>query len=301
MSMKKYIYITVIMLAFTFAANAQAVLNAQQLGNLVFGLKGALKENLAPVANGQASYNAIVQRWDARRDLAGKTKSQVIDLLYEDVKMVVTNSGIRYQISQVFSLYHRMPDSQFSAKTSFKDPRDGQVYGIKKLGNLTWMKENLRYDMRDDSVCFDDDDEACAELGMLYTFNGAMKACPAGWRLPSDNDWLDLEKALGMPQNQLMVDGYSTSRGYREGLMLQVGGNSGLDFKISGFATMDDEGYSFDGRGDDRPRSYFWTSTAKNINGQRNVYRRRIEANNGMIYRFANPAEGYLVSVRCVQ
>ena len=38
-----------------------------------------------------------------------------------------------------------------SAKTSFKDTRDGQVYGIKKLGNLTWMKENLRYDMRDDS------------------------------------------------------------------------------------------------------------------------------------------------------
>lgn len=137
------------MLAFAFAANAQAVLNAQQLGNLVVGLKGALKENLTPLSNGHANYAAITQRLDACRDLAGKKKSQVIDLLYEDVKMVVTNSGLRYQISQVFSLYHRMPDSQFSAKTSFRDARDGQVYGIAKVGNLTWMNENIRFDVPD--------------------------------------------------------------------------------------------------------------------------------------------------------
>ncbi len=187
------------------------------------------------------------------------------------------------------------------AKTSFKDPRDGQVYGIKKVGNLTWMKQNLGYDMRDDSICYDDDDEWCSELGMLYTFDGALKACPIGWRLPTDADWMDLEKALGMPQNQLMVDGYSTTRGYREGLMLQVGGNSGLDFKISGFATFSKGVPKFDGIEGDRPRSYFWTSTTRNVNGQRNVYRRRIEANNGMIYRFMNSDAGYAVAVRCVQ
>ncbi len=186
-------------------------------------------------------------------------------------------------------------------KTSFKDPRDGQVYGIKRIGNLTWMKENLRFDAPAGSLCFDNDDVSCSDLGMLFTYDAALKACPAGWRLPTDNDWMDLEKALGMPQNQLMVDGYNETRGYREGLMLQVGGNSGLEFKISGFATFGKNGATFDGIGGDRQRSYFWTSTAKNINGQRNVYRRRIEANNGMIYRFLNPEAGYAVSVRCVQ
>lgn len=188
-----------------------------------------------------------------------------------------------------------------AAKTSFKDARDGQVYGIKKIGNLTWMKENLRYDMRDDSVCYDDDDEACTELGMLYTFNGALKACPAGWRLPTDNDWIDLEKALGMPRNQLMVDGYYSDRGYREGLMLQVGGNSGLNFKISGFARVGNGDPQFEGVGGERPRSYFWTSTSRTVNKQKEVFRRRIEANNGMIYRFSNPEAGYAVAVRCVQ
>ncbi len=300
MSIKKYIYITVIMLAFAFTANAQAVLNAQQLSNLVIGLKGALKETLTPIANGQASYNAITQRWDGRRDLAGKTKSQVIDLLYEDVKMVVTNSGIRYQISQVFSLYHRMPDSQFSAKTSFRDARDGQVYGIAKVGNLTWMKENMRYDMRDESVCYDDDDENCAELGMLYTYAGAWKACPAGWRLPSDNDWMDLERALGMTQSQLMIDGYGKPRGTISNF-LKVGGSSGLNFKISGFAAIRDGEATYDGITDDRPRSYFWTATWRDANGTRSAIRRSIEAKNGSIFRFTNPVAGYAVSVRCVQ
>ncbi len=293
--------ISVFLLLAGFAVAQEAALNATQLANLVVGLKGALQENLAPASTGQQSYATITQRWDARRDLGGRSKTQVIDMLYQDVKAVIKNPQLQYQVSQVFSFYKRMPDSQFSPKTSFKDPRDGEVYGIKKIGNRTWMKENLRYDMGDDSICYDDDGDNCAEFGMLYTFNGAMKACPTGWRLPSDNDWMDLENALGMPQNQLMVDGYSTTRGYREGLMLQVGGTSELNFKISGFATSDAEGYSFDGRGNDRPRSYFWTSTAKNINGQRNVYRRRIEANNGMIYRFTNPEAGYAVSVRCVQ
>ncbi|MEQ1923319.1 MAG: FISUMP domain-containing protein [Pyrinomonadaceae bacterium] len=187
------------------------------------------------------------------------------------------------------------------AKASFKDPRDGQVYGVKKVGNLTWMKQNLGYDMRDDSICYDDDDEWCSELGMLYTFDGALKACPIGWRLPTDADWMDLEKALGMPQNQLTVDGYSTQRGTNEGQKLKVGGSSGLEFKISGFATLGGDGPSFGGINDDRPRSYFWTATSRTVKGQTNAYRRRIEAKNGNIFRFSNPTAGYAVSVRCVQ
>ncbi len=288
---------------FSFSAIAQDnPLNSQQLANLISGLKGALQENLQIIENTNGKqYVTITQKWDARRDLAGKSKSQVIDLLYQDVKSVVTNSGMQYQISQVFSFYKQIPDSQFSAKTSFTDPRDGQVYGIKKVGNLTWMKENLRFDVPDDSWCFDDDEENCAELGRLYTFQAALKACPVGWRLPTDNDWLDLEKALGMAQNQWLVDGYNINRGGGVGQKLKVGGSSGLDFKISGFASVGGGEPEFDGIDDDRPRSYFWTATRSIANNQTIAFRRRIEANNGNIYRFRNPTEGYAVSVRCVQ
>lgn len=188
-----------------------------------------------------------------------------------------------------------------SAKTSFKDPRDGNVYGIKKVGNLTWMKENLRYDYLYESFCYNDENKSCAEFGMLYTFEAAKESCPAGWRLPTDNDWMDLETALGMPQNQLMIDGYSTQRGSNEGQKLKVGGSSGLEFKISGFATVTEDSAAFDGIGGDRPRSYFWTATSKTVNRKTVAYRRRIEAKNGTIFRFSNPAAGYAVAVRCVQ
>lgn len=187
------------------------------------------------------------------------------------------------------------------AKTSFKDPRDGQVYGIKKVGNLTWMKQNLAYDYPDESWCYDDEEEACAELGMLYTFTAARRACPTGWRLPTDGDWMDLERALGMTQDQLTIDGYTTPRGTSVGPKLKEGGSSGLAFKISGFATISGGSATFEGIDGDRPRSYYWTATSRTVKGQTSAYRRRIEAKNGNIYRFTNPTAGYAVAVRCVQ
>lgn len=288
---------------FSFSIIAQDnPLNSQQLTNLISGLKNALQENLKIIENTDGKqYRAITQKWDARQDLEGKSKREVIDLLYQDVKSVVTNSEMRYQISQVFSFYERMPDSQFSQRTNFTDPRDGEVYGVKKIGNLTWMKENLRFDVPNASWCFDDNEENCADLGRLYTFQAALKACPNGWRLPSENDWLDLEKTLGMSQEQWMIDDYNAARGGNIGQRLMTGGNSGLNFKISGFAYINNGEPNFDGIEDDRPRSYFWTSTSKNVNGQTVAIRRRIEAKNGSVFRFSNPTSGYAVAVRCVQ
>jgi hypothetical protein len=74
-----------------------------------------------------------------------------------------------------------------------------------------------------------------------------------------------------------------------------------LEFKISGFAFINNGNAEFDGIDDDRPRSYFWTASSKNVNGQTLALRRRIEAKNGNIYRFGNPTAGYAVAVRCVQ
>ena len=277
-------------------------LNAGQPASLTAGLKVALQKNPAVIETDRKNYKAITQKRDARNGLAGKAKRQVIDLLYRDVRAEVTNSEMQYQISQVFSFYKQMlPDSQFSDKNSFPDPRDGQVYGIKKLGNLTWMKENLRFNVPDASWCFDNDEENCAELGRLYTFEAALRSCPAGWRLPEDNDWLDLEKALGLPQNQWLVDGYNLARGSSEGQKLKTGGSSGLEFKISGYAYLSNGEPEFDGIDDSRPRSYFWTATSRTVGGKTIAYRRRIEAKNGSIFRFRNPTKGYAVSVRCVQ
>lgn len=127
---------------FGFNANAQTVsdkpLNARQLANLITGLKGAVRENLAVAETDGKKYAAITQRWNARKDLAGKSKTQVINLLFQDVKAVVTDPGMQYQISQIFSLYKTMPDAQFSGQTQSTMGSDSKPQAVERLTNLTY-------------------------------------------------------------------------------------------------------------------------------------------------------------------
>lgn len=39
--------------------------------------------------------------------------------------------------------------------------------------------------------------------GYLYTFEASQKVIPAGWRIPTDEDWMHLERALGMKEEDV--------------------------------------------------------------------------------------------------
>jgi len=64
------------------------------------------------------------------------------------------------------------------------------------IGDLTWMAENLNRNTSN-SWCYDDDPANCAIYGRLYTWDAAMSACPAGWRLPTRQQWDNLDTFVG--------------------------------------------------------------------------------------------------------
>jgi uncharacterized protein (TIGR02145 family) len=76
------------------------------------------------------------------------------------------------------------------------DMRDGQQYRTVWIGDQHWMAENLNYDggVR---TCYDSDPGLCGSYGGLYSFEVATGVCPAGWHLPTRDEWIILSEFLG--------------------------------------------------------------------------------------------------------
>jgi len=72
----------------------------------------------------------------------------------------------------------------------------GPAYKTVKIGNQTWMAENLNIEIGN-SVCYFADPANCQKYGRLYDWETAKKACPSGWHLPSNAEWQTLVDFAG--------------------------------------------------------------------------------------------------------
>ncbi len=77
--------------------------------------------------------------------------------------------------------------------TTFTDARDAKVYPVVVIGNQTWMAKNLNYE----AVGAGNWCNNCEEYGRLYDWETAKIVAPAGWHLPTADEWNELVTTLG--------------------------------------------------------------------------------------------------------
>lgn len=114
---------------------------------------------------------------------------------------------------------------------------DGNRYKTVQIGSLTWMAENLKVtkDKNGNSLvsyCYSEKEDKCEEFGRLYPWDEAIRACPEGWRLPTAEDWKNLEIELGMDPLEADTFGW---RGTNQGTQLKEGGVSGFEALLAGY------------------------------------------------------------------
>jgi uncharacterized protein (TIGR02145 family)/uncharacterized repeat protein (TIGR02543 family) len=166
-------------------------------------------------------------------------------------------------------------------------------YRVVQIGTQKWMAENLDYDVAG-SVCYNNSADSCAKYGRLYNWEAAIKACPAGWHLPSDAEWSTLVSYVERDKNCSSCAGTKLkSPNYWESYS---GVPKGTD--DYGFAALP-AGYGYsDGSFDTAGYDGFWWSATEYYADY--ASRRNMNYFSEYVYRDYN-VKAYLFSVRCVQ
>ena len=178
--------------------------------------------------------------------------------------------------------------SCFENKCSyFTDTRDKQRYSYVVIGEQTWMAENLNYNASG-SKCYENEDANCDKYGRLYDWNTALKSCPSGWHLPTEEEW------------EVMVTYIGGER--TEGKKLKT--TSGWDSNGNG---TDEYGFSaLPGGGGYGNGSFssvggygYWWSATEGIADY--AYYRYIYYSSSSVYRSYDSKSGLFISLRCLQ
>ncbi|MDR2592525.1 MAG: fibrobacter succinogenes major paralogous domain-containing protein [Chitinispirillales bacterium] len=92
-----------------------------------------------------------------------------------------------------------MPNSDCNGCSgTFTDGRDGQVYRTAKMPDgKIWMAQNLNYKPESgNSWCYRDNESMGGKYGRLYDWDTAISVAPAGWHLPTREEWEGLLSAV---------------------------------------------------------------------------------------------------------
>jgi uncharacterized protein (TIGR02145 family) len=147
----------------------------------------------------------------------------------------------------------------------YTDTRDGKKYKIITIGNQTWFAENLNY-KTSNSFCYENKESNCDTYGRLYLWSSVQTACPSGWHVPSDPEWMQLEIYLGLPADKAEEDGsfrdklniggkFKSTTGWNYGVHGGATNVSGFSALPGGYRTSIPEYYNIGNQ------AVFWTTT----------------------------------------
>jgi uncharacterized protein (TIGR02145 family) len=167
---------------------------------------------------------------------------------------------------------------------------EGQVYNTVLIGDQCWLKENLNYESGN-SWCYDNNSANGDVYGRLYTWDAALTACPAGWQLPSDDEWTTLTDFLGASG---VAGGKMKEAGYSHWNSPNTGATNSSGFTgLPGGNRINNSG-SFYYLGS---YGYWWSSSE--YSGSNAWYRGLYYDSDG-VYR-GNCSQTYGFSVRCLK
>ena len=251
-----------------------------------------------------------------------KVQSSASIPLSSSVEKVSSSSVVKFSSSSVgvLSSSSSLPPSSSSVLISYgslTDTRDNQVYKTVVIGIQTWMAENLNYadsasmtNLMGNSWCYKNSADSCAKYGRLYTWTATMNiassyqealaaavistpqqgVCPAGWHIPTFNEWGILQIFVGYDVAGTMLKDTTGWDAYR--------GVSGNGTDSYGFSVLPG-GYrrSNDYFSDVSLGAYFWSATEYDIKDAFNL-----SFNNIHKGIFTNSYyKGNAYSVRCVK
>ena len=117
-----------------------------------------------------------------------------------------------------------------------------------------WATANLNVNTSPSS-CYEDAERNCRQYGRLYTWESAQRACRSlgdGWRLPTDDEWLQLAKQYGGLGND------SADKGKASYAALVSGGRSGFRAVLGGMREVDGKYSRLEAHG------LYWTASENN-------------------------------------
>lgn len=185
----------------------------------------------------------------------------------------------------------------------YLDTRDKSEYITTKIGTQEWMRTNLGW--TGDGCSYYESESTAQMFGQFYTWSQAQTACPEGWHLPSDAEWVEMCKTLGF-EGKVHEDIHNVAGSLMQYIkfngdpfwefwpQVKVTDKSRLSFMSTGLGAVTDKKYTFSGMG---TYAVYWT--ADEVNGKgvaRYIY---VEQPN--LYCGLYDKDNTLATVRCIR